>query len=144
MLAGRPKRRGRLCLVAVTGLWLIAGCGGDGPQEVSVQGMVRYRGQPVEGAAVKFWSAAGDLHAGTTDATGRFEFDVKLPPGAEGAEFDVAVSKQEQVSPSGAAGDPYAPPREVLPARYGNRAQSGLIAKVEADGENSFDFNLED
>jgi hypothetical protein len=124
------------------GLWLIAGCGSEGPQEVSVQGTVRYRGQPVEGAAVKFWSAAGDLHAGTTDTAGKFQFDVKMPAGAEGAEFAVAVSKQERVSQSDTADDPYAPAREVLPVRYANRAQSGLSAKVTVDGENSFDFEL--
>jgi hypothetical protein len=144
MLAERSKRGTRLCLVAATGLWLIAGCGGDGPQEVSVRGTVRYRGQPVEGAAVKFWSAAGDLHAGTTDTAGKFQFDVNLPVGAEFAEFGVAVSKQERVSQSDTADDPYAPAREVLPVRYANRAQSGLRAKVTLDGENSFDFNLED
>lgn len=144
MLEVRPKHGKRLCLVAVASLWLVSGCGGDGPQAVSVQGAVHHRNQPVEAAVVKFWSAGGNLYAGSTDAEGRFQFDVEIPQGASGEEFAVAVSKQEQAPSSGGPEDPYAPTREVLPARYGSRIQSGLNAKVTVDGENSFDFQLDD
>ena len=139
----RPASCGRFLL-----LWcaaLAAGCGSDRPETVPAGGTVTYNGKPVAEARVMFMAEGGRPASGVTDAEGCFELMTFAPgDGALPGEHVVTVSKRETVVNSNRPDDPYAPTRDLLPPRYAKPSESGLSAKVQADGENNFKFELSD
>ncbi|MFM7072301.1 MAG: hypothetical protein ACKO38_10985 [Planctomycetota bacterium] len=143
-------------------LLAMAGCGGDEfPARTKVTGTVKYKGQPVSGATVTFFSDSVPRAAiGTTDANGRFTLSTfGENDGAVPAEYLVTISKAAAAD-SGAAYDPTNPgaaygkamagsakgsnptAKDELPASYANRGTSGLSQKVSADSANDFTFDL--
>jgi len=152
----RRVLRGGVCF---TLLACLAGCSGGGDDDraptVPVNGTVTYNGSPVEGATVTFspTEPGGFGSIGTTDAKGRFSLMSQW--GAAGAvpgSYQVAVSKtQVETSDDGLEEarieEEDAPPAEItehLPEKYKSAKSSGLTADVQADGENSFTFDLTD
>lgn len=126
------------------GLLLASGCGGEShPPTGRVTGAVTYRGQPVEGAQVTFFAQQGRPGSGVTDAQGKFVLSTfGSNDGAVPGEHVVVISKKESAPAS--AKNPYAPGRELLPKRYGDRGDSPLKATVAAGKANEFTFELKD
>ena len=136
---------------------VFAGCSGsDRPEMVPVSGTVMYRGEPLEGASVRFVGQIGRPAIGRTDADGRFtltSFD----------EGDGAVLGEHAVTVTKYAKPSFEPPKNpeggyifeseaeklafydtpsVIPTRYENSDQSGLQFTVTAEGPNDFTIEL--
>ncbi len=140
-------------VLVITVCALSIGCLGrraseDQPRTYPVTGVVRYQGQPVEGAIVTF---IGEKHSATgrTDAAGKYRLTTfTRDDGAVPGEYRVIISKfesgplqdDEANEPSG---DEPTPPvaRSLLPDEYANPETSLLRAKVLAQ-DNEFDFDL--
>ena len=133
--------RSILCLVALAGVSFL-GCGGvDRPATTSAGGTVTYQGQPVEGAQVMFAPRDARVATATTDSRGRFQLATFAPgDGAVVGEHQVTVSKHKKKNPHDTS--PYAETISVLPPRYQRAAQSGLTAKITAEGPNDFPLEL--
>jgi len=150
-------------------LWL-CGCvdhssAGSAPKTVQVAGVVKYHGEPVEGATITFNppTKPGDVKLraafGVTDGQGRFQLTtVSSNDGAIPGDYLVTVSKQTSV---GRAPDPtdeekdYVPPEEneskaapvavtLIPAKYALPVTSGLKAEVKDQDRQTLDVELKD
>jgi hypothetical protein len=150
-------------VAAVAAVLVSVGCGGDEfPDRAKVTGIVKYKGQPVAGATVTFFSESVPRAAiGTTDAAGRFTLSTfGENDGAIPADYLVTIAKAA-ADEAGSAYDPANPgaaygkamassaigrnstAKDELPPKYANRGTSGLSQKVTADGANDFTFELQ-
>jgi hypothetical protein len=147
----------RAC-VTVLGL-AAAGCAADAnpkwqrPKVVHAGGVVRFNGQPLEGALVSFTNQTLSVSAsGRTDAEGKFILTTFEPgDGAVPGKHTVSVSKVQSPNPvmdksaapvwRNARTPPPPQPRWLIPKRYGNETTSGLIIEVAESG--SLDVVLE-
>ena len=134
----------------------VAGCGGGTtnsnlPPLVKVTGIVRYQGQPVEGADVTFNNVeAGYTALGTTDAAGKFTLQTSGEAGVVAGQQVVAIRRVDVINNTPAdvdvsAGGAAVPPtiRWIVPEKYSNPKTSGLTAEVKADGTNDIPFDLQ-
>jgi hypothetical protein len=125
------------------------GCGGasTGPELVPVSGVVTYNGAAIRGANVIFHPA--EVASGTlagqavTDEEGRFEMRThagggKFRPGLAPGKYQIAITKLDKA----AIATTLAPPKDLLPRKYGNPKTSGLTADVDQGRENEFEFAL--
>ncbi len=152
-------------LVSVAVAVSLAGCSGpadSGPARVAVSGTVTYNGSPVEGASVTFspQDKGGLAAAGTTDAQGHFKLTtINADDGAVPGSYAVMISKTEGEAASGETqteeeaykqafpgNQPAAESKakDLLPAKYKDKATSGLTATVAESGKNDFTFELKD
>ncbi|NLY00583.1 MAG: carboxypeptidase regulatory-like domain-containing protein [Rhodopirellula sp.] len=122
----------------------------DRPQVYPAGGVVQHNGAPLEGATVVFRSETEQKAAyGTTDAEGKFKLTTfDDGDGAVAGKHQVRITKIEtkEAPPAADPEGPVMPPEEIslLPAKYGDFKSSGLTAEVVADGENQFEFKLQD
>ncbi len=151
--------------VALLSLTLV-GCGGVGVPPVPVSGKVQWQGKPVADATITFLSKTGGRSASSrTSSDGTFTLTTnKTGDGAPPGDYAVTIAKVEakgggsagvDISKGdfgadygqmmGAAGTNTMSKarKDVLPAKYANPEQSGLIRTVVKGEENSFDFDLE-
>jgi hypothetical protein len=155
--------------VALSGLLFLAGCSGgssEGRVEVyPVTGKITLNGAPVANAIVSF-SPTGEQPAATGRTDGKGVYSLTTYDAGDGAaagEYEVLVVK-ESVSPAASAapgghdpnarvstpsvqhsargGRAAAGSGSALPDKYSRRGQSGLEAKVTANGKNTFDYDL--
>jgi len=86
-------RRFAVLGLAITFLSLVGGCGGS----AKVEGTVKYKGQPVDGATVVLMGDDGNpVATGVTDASGKFK--LKTPQGKESipsGTYIATVTKKE-------------------------------------------------
>lgn len=151
-----------LCLFVA--LFLVSGCGeGGGATTVKVKGVVMAGGKAVDGAVITFYSkSGGEAASGRTDAEGKFQLTTRKPnDGAVPGDYIVTVAKSGSeatvmsydATQSGGMSPEYIasmknaakPPKEVkglLPAKYANVKESGLVRTITASGPNEFDFDL--
>ena len=116
-----------------------------GPETATVTGKVTWKSEPVASATVSFQptqSGVGKTCQATTNAEGMYQLETFVDtnttkPGAIPGQYQVTVRKLEL--PTGEM----APPKSVLPDRYGDKQTSGLQANVQAGQPNRFDFELE-
>lgn len=146
---GRTKRKAISAFLVVSGLLSTLGCGGgyEGPPLLEAGGLVTFKGQPVEDATVVFIPSdtSNGLRAMQvmTDSEGEFslatlpEQSEEFLSGAPAGEYLVEISKRLQ-SPDGRR----MPAKNLLPKRYAQAKQSGLMAKIQQDSENHFTFDL--
>lgn len=148
---------------------LLVGCsgGGDGASAratvYKVKGKVTYMGNPLAGASVAF-SPQGDQPAavGRTNDAGEFSLMTYRPgDGAAAGDYKVMISITDSAEvaaePAEAhgtvAGKDYGAAyshagksgkstSNLLPAKYGDAANTPLTAKVESSGKNEFPFDL--
>jgi hypothetical protein len=122
---------------------------------VPVRGLVTLRGAPVEGAEIKFQPKIGTTSAfGVTDAAGRYELTTfEGGDGAQPGEYIVTVFKYQEPAQSSVSMDSpgydatgksavTAPAKNLLPQRFAEPSNSGLMAVVKADVENEFNYDL--
>lgn len=135
-----------------------SGCGGEKiPPLFAVSGKVTYNGQPVPGATVMFFlpikpavkgKKTDDPPAlprrlkGYTDDEGHYElaWGEDHEEGVPAGTYKVGISA---VDFEPGDDDEAVRPNKV-PARYGNPETSGFTAVVKEDGDNVFDFKLDD
>lgn len=155
----------RWTLLACVALLLAGGCSGsklppNARPTAPVKVTVTYKGAPVADATVTFICQEGDASPayGKTDAQGVAKMKTYIPnDGAVIGPHKVLITKLESSS-SGSAADQsspdYVPPPEggapvptaknLIPAKYGMMAQSGLTADVQKKALNEFAFELKD
>ncbi|MFN9718410.1 MAG: carboxypeptidase-like regulatory domain-containing protein [Planctomycetota bacterium] len=142
---------------------MTVGCGGETVKRdpvYKVRGVVTYKGKPVSGADVTFnCEEKGRSAFGRTNDAGEYQLTTFANnDGAVAGKHTVAVSKipipastatlaateSEEYAPPGIgkSTDPVKPKSEI-PDKYATAATSGLVAQVNADGENVYDFSLE-
>lgn len=144
----------------LTGLAIVAlalsGCGEGGPPVSEVEGVVTYKGAPVEGAQVTLGYDDGKQAMGTTDASGKFELGSGSKPGAPLGSAVVTITKFASAAPV-VGGSPEdmmkmqkegssASPTNQLPAKYASGETSGLTADIKAGGKqnNQLKYDLTD
>jgi hypothetical protein len=129
-------------MFAFATLLMLAGCGDGRPAPTPVTGVVTYKGQPLEGANVVFYTKGTRPAMGTTDGEGRFTLLTWKPgDGALQGEAVVCISKEESIKRK--ADDPYAASsKSLLPEKYRVPAQSPLRAEVKSGEKNEFTFEL--
>jgi hypothetical protein len=136
-------------VLALVGLASLCACNGGtkGPTTVEVTGIVTMDGTPIEGANVVFSPSGGDdsrlASQATTDSAGRYRLRThigggKFKSGIEPGKYDVAINKLD----TAAIKTTYAPPKNLLPAKYADAKTSQLKAEGVEGRENDFPFAL--
>jgi hypothetical protein len=123
------------CLLASTG------CRPAVEQLAPVQGRVWYRGQPLQGGVIVFVPDSsrgtnGNLAIADIQRDGSFTLKTNDVLGAVPGHHKVTISWVIQTAPG------YAP-QSVLPAKYRDPQQSGVICEVLPNKANTFDLRLE-
>ena len=129
--------------IAPFGVWSLvailtvgaAGCG-KSSGDVSVHGLVSYRGEPLGSAALTFFPETG--RPITAPISDQGDYSVNLPPG----NYNVIVSVGAALPPGFKEGDPVPPPKTVLPAEYTTRAKTSLHVTVGPESQGPTDFAL--
>jgi hypothetical protein len=139
LLEGRPAAMNRLltlafCLLTCT----VAGCGKSDPRElVSVSGIVKYEGAPVEEGTIMFINpTTQDTHQGNLGSGGEYSLDVVR------GNYKVVI---EPVMEEKQAGPEIAPETvyktvDNIPEKYRRSESTDLTANVEDEGEFSFEM----
>lgn len=153
----------RFALLAV--LLVVPGCGNavEHPKTAPVSGTVMYKGVPVEGATVSFWSeGASQAAVGITNTQGEFRLSMfSINDGAIPGKHKITVSKvagvaQPQATPESLLDDPTAlsamtvkegeagpqGPKSELPEVYGSLETTTLKETVTESGPNRFVLQL--
>ena len=147
-------------LVSTTLVFLVEGFGrsapSNRPKTIPVQGVVKYKGTPVEGAMVSLvpQDPKGKGAVGTTDKSGKFQLTTfTAGDGALPGSYLVKISKtttKSQLSEAQeqeymAKGKPLPPmiEKDELPAKYKQEKTSGLTAEVK-EGVKPLEFDLSD
>lgn len=148
-----------LSILSVTMMLGSVGCGGgpEIPQTVTVKGKVIYQDKPIADAQVGFVSKLDNKDVfpahGTTNANGEFTLSTYIDPqhevsGATPGEFAVTVTKNEQQDMAKIMEEFKTNPamefKKLVPEKYTDAKASPLSATVKADGDNTFEFKLED
>ncbi len=148
-----------LAILSVTVTLGSVGCGGgpEIPKTVTVKGKVIYQEKPVADALVGFVSKLDNKDVfpahGTTNADGEFTLATYIDPqhevsGATPGEFSVTVTKNEQQDMTKIMeefkNNPAMEFKKLVPEKYTDAKASPLTATVKADGDNTFEFKLED
>jgi len=155
----------RWTLLACVALLLAGGCSGsklppNARPTAPVKVTVTYKGAPVADATVTFICQEGDASPayGKTDAQGVAKMKTYIEgDGAVIGPHKILVTKMEASSNGNVADQSspdYVPPPEggaplptaknLIPAKYGMMAQSGLTADVQKKALNEFTFELKD
>lgn len=148
-----------ITILSVTMMLGSVGCGGgpEIPQTVTVKGKIIYQDKPVADAQVGFVSKLDNKDVlpahGTTNANGEFTLSTYIDPqhevsGATPGEYVVTVTKNEQQDMEKIMEEFKTNPamefKKLVPEKYTDGKASPLSATVKADGNNTFEFKLED
>jgi hypothetical protein len=120
-----------------------AGCDRSGLNLAPVEGVVKYKGAPLQGAAVLFRPESGPFATGTTDVNGHFVLKTANHEGALVGDHRVIITKTETIIKQ-IPGErlPRYDTKYLIPSKYSDVSNSGL-AKTVADDDNEFEFNLD-
>jgi hypothetical protein len=139
------SRTHRSCGLALgVALWMVvAGCDRSGLNLAPVEGVVTYKGSPLQGAAILFRPESGPFATGTTDANGRFILKTANHEGALVGDHKVIITKTETIVKQ-IPGErlPRYDTKYLIPPKYSDVANSGL-GKTVVDDDNVFEFNLD-
>jgi hypothetical protein len=140
--------------IAIVGLacLILGGCSSSKePKIAPVDGVVMFKGRPVQHAHLTFLpvnGSSGSNCAGQTDVDGRFTKVVTASSGKEGAVVGSYTVTVTEGWPPGAPipvddlGQEKSPPREKWPQKYRDSASGALKVDVSADKPNHFEFDL--
>jgi len=150
------KTRLPLLILAAGSFLPPGGCSDSKHRPVyAVEGIVRYRGNPVEGARVMLYpeeqSKDRYLPNGITGSDGKFKLTTyQTDDGAPAGRYKVSIAWTPPKAPPSTS-DPAkatggvpskAPEADRLHGKYGDPKTSGLTAEIKADGPNKLEFNL--
>jgi hypothetical protein len=129
---------GRLSLCTVGLCALLSSAAGCGKTEadvlIPVEGQVRYAGKPLTTGVVVLYpdttkgNSTQHEPRGQIGEDGRYQVATHPRVGAPPGSYRVGVTATAPPDPS----NPYAPPRTLIPERYGKPDQSGLSLEVRA------------
>ena len=130
----------------IMGFVLISACFGcgatnDGPEKYTVTGVVQFEGIPVQEGQIIFRPTGGSGHssAGSIE-DGKFSFESTV--GSKQVEITAYESDDSGKTTSGPVPEVKSTAKVAfIPAKYNTKTT--LSAEVEVDGENKFDFDLE-
>jgi hypothetical protein len=138
----------RWCLITLLagfGIALLIGCGDpNGRQEI--RGTIHFKGQPLDMGNIEFQPAGKEpTQAGSPIRNGRYAIARKqgLVPGS----YKVIITSWEGLPPVPDVSQPPPPgrsdyqPKQRIPAKYNEK--SSVIVKVNNQGPNTFDFQIE-
>jgi hypothetical protein len=130
-----------VCMAALC--MAMSGCNRSGLNLAPVEGIVKMKGAPLEGAGVLFMPATGPFAMGTTDARGKFTLTTANHSGALIGEHRVIITKTQTLTTQ-IPGErlPRYETKYLIPAKYGDPSTSGL-SKTVVDDDNQFEFNLD-
>ncbi len=144
---------------AIMLLLVLVGCGSRGedkwlsqrPKTVPAQGVVTYKGAPVDGAQINFvpQQEAGTAAYAMSGEDGEFKLSsFGSNDGVVPGEYVVTISKMVSETILNPV-DPNGPPvgrkeQYLVPKNYASVATSGLKATISESGENKFTFELKD
>ena len=143
-------------LVSLVTIVPFVGCGSNPHPELRpVSGNITFRGQPVEGASIAFYSeSSARLASGLTDASGRFHLtsfntnDGALPGLHKVVVTKSVVDDQEQQALSMDEAlktrSTQRRARQALPKKYASADTTPLEVTVAEDGPNEFAISLHD
>ncbi len=139
----------RSALIPVVIAGIFCGCGGGGSNEklqkvYPVTGVVKYQGQPVEGATVTFTLGGEKSRTafGKSGPNGEFKITTyKKDDGAVAGKHAVTVTKVETSEPD--ANGIVPPDKQLLPERYADLGTTPLTADVTDKGPNTVELILE-
>jgi hypothetical protein len=127
---------------------LVLGCSGSAaaPGTVKAAGTVKLNGAPLAGAQVTFYPASADVTLASqaaTDDSGHYELQThvgggKFKPGVAPGKYTVSITKLDTANVK----NTFAPPKNLLPARYADPKTSKLTADVSPSGQTPIDFEL--
>ena len=127
-------------------LLLAPGCGQDGLQLASVEGVVTYQGKLLDHGEVVFSPQAG-THGPA--AVGKIQPDgsyVMRTTGREGAaigQHKVTIHCRRELTPEEIQNRSLIIPKSLIPDRYGRKDQSALALEVVEGEANTYDIVLE-
>ncbi len=113
----------------------ITGCG-KSIGDVSVHGLVSYRGEPLSSASLTFFPESG--RPITAPISDQGEYDLKLLPG----NYSVIVNVGAPLPPGFKEGDPVPPPKIVLPPQYTTQVKTPLKIVVGEESEGPTNFEI--
>ena len=141
-------------------LLIIAGCSQSGPprpKAVPVSGKITYQDKPLAEAQVSFVSNLDNKDVfparGITNSSGEFTLTSYVDPqhevsGATPGDFVVTVTKTPKRSKDEVmaefAKNPAMEFKSLVPKKYGDSKETPLKATVKPEGNNRFEFTLED
>jgi hypothetical protein len=165
MKAGMSARYRPIASLLLCGVVGLLGCGGGKPASKEklfpVNGVIKYKGEPVVGADVCFTSEEKNRSAfGRTDDQGRFKLStfstndgavegkhvvtLKMAAATTAAAVPVADTFSADYQPPelNQSTDPK-PDKSKLPEKYGDPKTSGIIAVIGADAPNEVNLDLD-
>jgi hypothetical protein len=134
MLSFQARSRHQLLVLFV--IAGVAGCG-ESSSDVTVQGKVAYRSQPLSKGSVTFFPVSG--RPASTALADDGQYTLKLAPG----QYTVIVNVGTDLPPGFKDGDPIPPPTGALPPEYTTRARSTLKATIPQSDPGPIDFELQ-
>lgn len=134
-MLSRVSRTLVLCVSLVT----FSGCGENGLPSEIVSGMVTLNGEPFTGAAVHFYNPSLGGGAFNLNEAGVFISTVPIPAAEYMVSLDRPGPNQGETPadikwPEDKSGE--------IPKKYRSSGSSGFVARVVADGDNSFLFEM--
>ncbi len=153
------KHSGVLFLFLVAFILETAGCsrGPVIPKTVAVRGKVVYKDQPLADAEIGFVGKLDNKDVlaarGTTNSAGEFTLSTYIDPqhevsGSTPGEYAVTVTKIEQKDMAQVMQEfkdnPAMTFKKLVPEKYSDAQATPLTATVKLDGDNVFEFKLED
>jgi len=126
-------------MVLLMAAWLFVGCSGGGADGLTqVTGTVKHNGQPLKSGTITFMPVAGTTSATGEIADGEYSLSTTTPgDGAPPGDYKVSVTAWEKLPTMTEAGVP------AVPEKYMNASTSGLTAKIEAQGSQEVNFDLQ-
>jgi hypothetical protein len=141
------SRNGILSVLAMMSA-VCVGCGGGSNEKLtkvySVDGVVKYQGQPVEGATITFTATGSEPRTSFGKSGANGEFNVTTFTKDDGAVVGmhaVTVKKVETSEPDATGIMP--PEKQLLPERYGDLGTSPLTAEITEKGPNKIELILD-
>lgn len=146
MIKRRAVQAARLALIAAFCL-LAVGCGESLPRTIPVRGKVTWQGKPLGTGSVTFTPVESDAGAPLRPARGVLNPDgtyrlstFRTYDGAMPGQYAVVVTSYTTNPPL----DPTsAPPKWLIPEKYGKSDTSGLSAAIPADTDGELEFNFD-
>jgi hypothetical protein len=141
-MTAAARCRAAAAAMALLLLLAVVGCNRSGLDLAPVTGLVTFNGAPVVGAGVMFVpSQAGLPGMAITDAEGEFELKTANESGAQLGNYQVTISKVQQITIPQQHGFPLYETKSLIPQKYRKTTTSGLTAEV-IDDDNHFEFSL--
>ncbi|MEW4455208.1 hypothetical protein AB1L30_21245 [Bremerella sp. JC817] len=131
-----------LSLMIVVGCVGMGGCSGKSSRpSATIEGVVRYNGQPLEQASVHFTSPlTGESAYANLENGGKYV--IEFPEADVGQKYEIAVRRPYIEVEDAHSAPKIIPMKVAIPSKYHHRTTSGLSFQLEQGGMQTFDIEL--